>query len=1171
MAIDYQVALEILRALLDDARRVIKKYTSLKDEFTDQLSRIEETVAGADQDAARAETALAGVRELLSRLGIEHQWQGTYLRLRGPDDWGPFINLIGETGPQGEQGPRGERGERGAQGASTHIRGSLDNPTLLPIGGEPGDLYLMDGTGYGYAAGDGYAWDETRWVNVGKIRGPVGKQGPRGDQGLQGLRGLTGDQGAKGEKGDQGIPGIKGDKGDIGLTGERGPQGERGPKGDQGVAGTDGLDGADGAPGEKGEKGDRGDTGPKGDQGLQGIQGQKGDKGDIGLTGAKGDQGIQGVPGTNGTNGVDGAKGDKGDQGIQGERGLQGYDGPKGDKGDIGLTGPKGDKGDIGLTGAKGDQGIQGIPGQDGVTGPKGDKGDMGLQGIPGIKGDQGIQGVKGDQGPKGDQGIQGIQGLKGDTGTLSDADRAMVNGKANTDLSNADFLAARRSLGLREINAADPRFGGGMVADCTDIGTGTDNGPRLQLAVNAWIAAGSGAALHIPSGRYRIASPVDIDLGGRIGMVFDASEAVLTTDKIPMRVLDFHNAQQLTIKARFVEGGPFAGWGSSKPYPVDYGSVAEVVEAGGQEAIRVSGVSGYTVDLTGENYAGRLLRVSRARTGEPTTGGIKGVIRTSRGVNLSKPRTAQSLFTDNGNSGFTGFWGHLDGLHNDFDSWAPVWRDVNDVAITYLDGAYGLSGPSLEGVGVFKGGIIYVGDIDGNPSNSHLSIVPSPATGRLSSAISIDQLTMLNVGNGLRLIDPDPSARALDARMIMMVGAPSIAFSTVVALQNARGVNIGSIVGDGAGDSLLYVSGANSDDIRVGLHGKGLTGNFALIAPEVTGQVEISGRMSDPVPGRSVIVVSGDTPVRLTSLDVSASNGASLIYLTSATNQVRWVSGSKSGSSPLYAGYPPAYVEPGVSRGQKGGLDPEIVEITRSGGDPKILFHGDTSDTWNRISGNGPIAILPKGSDETSQPMIWADNSRVGINKSGPLRTLDVNGDFEARRVYAMTTTGSLTDGYDKGNIQVQSAGPGHDAVMSFLINGQHGINFGLGQDNQMRVGGWSWGGSSYRILTEQNAPTRWSGIDPYYILQSFPNGAQLQIGTAVLGLDEIGNGFLPFAVAFNNTCHVVIVSNGDFNNHNAGVVQTIDTNSNTGCWVNAPNRTRNDYIRINYVAFGW
>ncbi len=703
MAIDYQVALEILRALLDDARRVIKKYTSLKNEFTDQLSRIEETVAGADQDANRAETALAGVRELLSRLGIEHQWQGTYLRLRGPDDWGPFINLIGETGPQGEQGPRGERGERGetgAQGASTHIRGSLDNPTLLPIGGEPGDLYLMDGNGYGYAAGDGYAWDETRWVNVGKIRGPVGKQGPRGDQGIQGLRGLTGDQGPKGEKGDQGIPGIKGDKGDIGLTGERGLQGEQGPKGDQGVAGTDGLDGADGAPGQKGDKGDRGETGPKGDQGLQGIQGQKGDKGDIGLTGAKGDQGIQGVPGTNGANGLDGAKGDKGDQGVQGERGLQGYDGPKGDKGDIGLTGPKGDKGDIGLTGAKGDQGIQGIPGNDGATGAKGDKGDMGPQGIPGVKGDQGPQGV---QGAKGDQGIQGV---KGDTGAKGDQ-------------------------------------------------------------------------------------------------------------------------------------------------------------------------------------------------------GIQGI------------------------QGIQG----LQGAKGD-------------------KGDQGIQGPA------------------------------------------------------------------------------------------------------------------------------GTVGT------------------------------------------------------------------------------------------------PEEFEIRSDTFDPKLLFVGSGSGTWNRISGNGPIVLLPQGSDEASRPAMYVMDGRVGINQPGASYTLDVNGSFHATgTVIPGASSGSLSEGNLKGPLRIDGAGSGSDSIMSFHKPGEFGVNFGIGSDNQLRVGGWSMGdGTNYLLWTEYNSPGQFSNGDPFFIRQKLPSGGIILLGSQGLGVDSNGSGFLAFPVAFPNKCRYAVGSIGDFNSNPANGVQFVDADSGGGIWVNVPGvRTPDAGIRLNYIAFGW
>ncbi|KMO41147.1 hypothetical protein [Methylobacterium aquaticum] len=506
------------------------------------------------------------------------------------------------------------------------------------------------------------------------------------------------------------------------------------------------------------------------------------------------------------------------------------------------------------------------------------------------------------------------------------DHDSLGISGQARTHDSvvapqvatDALKVRGRPVLGLREINAGDPQYAGGVIPDCTGVGVGTDAGPALRAAAAAWVAAGPGAVLRVPAGRYRLATAIDLNLNGQAGMVFDASDATFTPDKTAFRALDFHNGLQAVIKARFVEGGPFGGWAAKQPYPVDYGAVADAVEAGGQEAIRISGITGYSVDLTAENYAGRLLRVARARSGEPTTGGIKGVIRTSRGRDLSRPRVGQSLFTDNGKNPFTGYWGHLDGLHNDFDAYAPVWRDVNDVAISYLDGAYAYNGPSLQGVGVFKGGIIYVGDIDSNARNVHFDVSPSPVTGRLSSRLSINQLTMLNAGNGLRIETPDPSARAADIRQVTMVGSgpgkgADLSFGNAATLNNAKGVLIGALVGEGYGGSLLAVTGAASDDVRVGLYAKGLSGNFTFIAPEVTGRVQLSGRMSDPIPGRSVLTVGGNTPVRLDNLDVSASNGASLINVASASNRVRWVSGSKSGTAPLYADKPPAYVAPAV------------------------------------------------------------------------------------------------------------------------------------------------------------------------------------------------------------------------------------------------------------------
>ncbi|MGF3026748.1 hypothetical protein ACQVP2_28505 [Methylobacterium aquaticum] len=508
----------------------------------------------------------------------------------------------------------------------------------------------------------------------------------------------------------------------------------------------------------------------------------------------------------------------------------------------------------------------------------------------------------------------------RGDYDSLDIGGQVQARGSVVTPQVATDTLRVRGRpvLGLREINAGDPQYAGGVVPDCTGPGIGTDAGPALRAAAAAWVAAGPGAVLRIPPGRYRLATAVDLNLNGQAGMVFDASDAILTPDRTAFRALDFHNGLEAVIKARFVEGGPFGGWSAPQPYPANYGNTAEAIEVGGQEAIRVSGITGYSVDLTAENYAGRLLRVARARSGEPTTGGIKGVIRTSRGSDLSKPRVGQSLFTDNGANPFTGFWGHLDGLHNNFDAYAPVWRDVNDVAVSYLDGAYAYTGPALQGVGVAKFGIAYVGDIDSNTNNIHLDFGPSPATGRLSNRLSIDQLTMLNAGNGLRINNPDPSARAADIRRLAMVGAGTVggvnlAFGAAVTLVNAKGVAINSLIGEDYGDSLLAVTGAESDDIRVGLYAKGLTGNFAYIAPEVTGRVQISGRMSDPIPGRSVLVVGGNTPVRLDNLDIAASNGASLINITSASNRVRWVSGSKSGTAPLYADKPPAYVAPTV------------------------------------------------------------------------------------------------------------------------------------------------------------------------------------------------------------------------------------------------------------------
>jgi len=83
-----------------------------------------------------------------------------------------------------------------------------------------GDLWIIDQTGGGATAGDGYVWTVgNTWLNIGPLRGP---------QGVQGI------QGAQGPAGAAGVDGVNGTNGAPGATGAQGPQGIQGPTGPSG-------------------------------------------------------------------------------------------------------------------------------------------------------------------------------------------------------------------------------------------------------------------------------------------------------------------------------------------------------------------------------------------------------------------------------------------------------------------------------------------------------------------------------------------------------------------------------------------------------------------------------------------------------------------------------------------------------------------------------------------------------------------------------------------------------------------------------------------------------------------------------------------------------------------------------------------------------------------------
>ena len=162
----------------------------------------------------------------------------------------------GATGPQGPTGQTGLQGPAGADGTSIAIQGTKETVGDLPISGSVNDLWIINTTGDGAEAGDGYVWtEEGSWENIGPIRGPQGEQGPAGPQGIQGAAGVNGSDGVQGAKGDQGIQGIQGVQGIQGETGLTGPQGEQGIQGPAGADGADGVDGTNGTNGTDGVDG----------------------------------------------------------------------------------------------------------------------------------------------------------------------------------------------------------------------------------------------------------------------------------------------------------------------------------------------------------------------------------------------------------------------------------------------------------------------------------------------------------------------------------------------------------------------------------------------------------------------------------------------------------------------------------------------------------------------------------------------------------------------------------------------------------------------------------------------------------------------------------------------------------------------------------------------------
>ncbi|NHT77563.1 hypothetical protein G8E10_17760 [Rhizobiaceae bacterium CRRU44] len=390
-----------------------------------------------------------------------------------------------------------------------------------------------------------------------------------------------------------------------------------------------------------------------------------------------------------------------------------------------------------------------------------------------------------------------------------------------------------------------------GAVPDCTGQGVGTDVGPALKAAWDHAISTiGDGACIVLPQGRYRQSTPVVLDGQGRHNVSL-VCEGTITPDNVAMTVIAVRNMIGFRMKASFLKGGRWNSGASSYGYYVDYSTTADVVSGGGQEAVLVQGVFDCTVDLSAFGYAGRLINVgSRIDPSHPQTGAMKGCLTTNRDHDFSKPSVAQSLWSDTSVIG-QGNWGHLDRLTCDFDVWGPVWRNWNDISVSEIDAGFHYTGPKFEGCEVCEFDNFYVGTISAPIAGAaHVSILPS--TERNSSQFRSTKMRFLDHGDGLKI------KNATSVKIGRLDGG-GVGALTMIDIDNSQVVHIDS-ASLNAGERALRVTGGGSDQIYIGLNGRGtVTDNHVHVAANVGGLVVLNNlNLNQAAAGKSLVKVDG-------------------------------------------------------------------------------------------------------------------------------------------------------------------------------------------------------------------------------------------------------------------------------------------------------------------------
>ncbi len=425
-----------------------------------------------------------------------------------------------------------------------------------------------------------------------------------------------------------------------------------------------------------------------------------------------------------------------------------------------------------------------------------------------------------------------------------------------------------------------------------------------------------------------------------------------------------------------------------------------------------------------------------------------------------------------------------------------------NNVAVGYQAGYYMTTGSQNTTLGNFSGydisssnnnTIVGYNTGRGIITGGNNTIIGSLVTG-LAAGLSNNVIIADGAGN--RRINVDASGN---------VGINTVtptARLTVAGDTNISGtLRATNFIGDGSGLTGI----AASDNTRVAKAGDTMTGSLYVRAPTL-GMVDlVNGSASAP----GYIQFSTQDGVRRgyigwhdgsSRMQIASENGWNYSFTQAplVASNVMWHAGNDGAGSGLDADLLDGLSSASFARSNASDIDQwlsfRVMRNATTGSDGMYIGYGNANSARTRIYSSGSTGghyySDVAGNILRSDDATYWHSANDGAGSGLDADTVDgVNpstafvakaGDTMTGNLIGNPTAGNFpADGSAATSFEVRSNGAGlAAATMAFHRPGAYAAYFGLGNDNNWRVGGWSMGATSFRLWHEGNDGTG-SGLD--------------------------------------------------------------------------------------------